>query len=75
VEAARAAGAQLIGVWFDIPLEVCLGRNEARLGSSPGLRREDPDTIRRIHSGLEPPTLDEFDELQRVTLDDEQEPD
>jgi len=75
VEAARAAGAKTVGVWFDIPLDVCLERNDSRLGSSPGLRREDPDTIRRIHAGLEPPAPDEFDELQSITIDDEQEPD
>ena len=67
VEAARATGARSVGVWFDMPLEVCLRRNDIRLGSSPGLRREDPDIIRRIHSGLEPPTLDEVDEIVRVT--------
>ncbi len=66
VNAARAVGARLVAVWFDVPLEECLQRNEGRLGSSPGLRREDPDTIRRIHSGLELPSIEDFDEIQCV---------
>lgn len=72
IRAARAVGAQAVGVWFDVPLEVCLQRNEGRLGSSPGLRREDPETIRRIHTGLEPPTLEEFEQVARITLDHDQ---
>jgi len=67
VSAARAAGAKIVGIWFDVSLEACLRRNESRLGTSPGLRREDPDIVRRIHAGLEPPTLDEFDAVERIT--------
>ncbi|HEY4689324.1 MAG TPA: ATP-binding protein [Anaerolineae bacterium] len=66
VSAARAVGARIVGVWFDVPLEVCLQRNDSRLGSSPGLRREDPETIRRIHVGLELPSIEEFDEIHRI---------
>jgi len=66
VDAARDAKARAVGVWFDVPLEVCLQRNAGRLGSSPGLRREDPDTIRRIHSGLELPSIADFDEVWRI---------
>jgi predicted kinase len=69
VRAARATGAQAIAVWFDVPLDVCLARNATRMGSSPGLRREEPDTIRRIHAGLEPPAPDEFDAIRRVTAE------
>ena len=39
VDAAREVKARVIGVWFDVPLEVCLLRNDGRMGSSPGLRR------------------------------------
>ncbi|MGH2593363.1 MAG: AAA family ATPase [Anaerolineae bacterium] len=70
VNSARAAGARVIGMWFDVPLDVCLQRNEQRIGASPGLRREDPDTLRRIHAGLEPPALDEFDVIQRITAEE-----
>lgn len=70
VAGARARGAKVVGVWFDIPLEVCLSRNDRRLGDSPGLRREDPEVLRRIHAGLEGPTLDEVDEIVRVADDE-----
>lgn len=66
---ARAAGAKTIGVWFDISLDVCLQRNDRRSGTRPGLRREDPETLRRIHAGLEPPGRDEFDEIRRITFE------
>jgi len=67
VDSARAARAQVVGVWFDIPLSVCLQRNDERLGDSPGLRREEPDVLRRIHAGLEPPGADEMDEILLLT--------
>ena len=70
VDAAVAARAKVVGVWFDVPLEECLRRNEQRVGSSPGLRREDPETIRRIHNGLELPSIKEFDEIQRIRHND-----
>lgn len=70
VDAAREAGARTVAVWFDVPLEVCLRRNESRLGSSPGLRREDPETIHRIHTGLELPSIEDFDEVRRIREDE-----
>ena len=69
VSAAQAAGARVIGVWFDTPLEICLQRNAIRIGGSPGMRREDPETIRRIYAGLEPPAKNEFDDAWRITAD------
>jgi len=69
VNAARAAGVRVVGVWFDVPLETCLQRNAGRIGASPGLRREDPETIERICAGLEPPAADEFDDGWRITAD------
>jgi predicted kinase len=68
VERARSAGALAVGVWFDIPLDICMTRNAARLGSQPGMRREEPETLRRIHVGLEPPTPDEVDHVRRITM-------
>ncbi|HLF29033.1 MAG TPA: ATP-binding protein [Anaerolineae bacterium] len=66
VNCARASGAKVVAIWFDIPLAVCLRNNETRLGNSPGLRREDPETIRRIHIGLELPSIEDFDEIWRI---------
>jgi protein phosphatase len=69
VNAARDATARRVAVWFDVPLDVCLQRNEGRLGDSPGLRREDPDTVSRIYAGLELPSIEDFDEIRRIRED------
>ena len=64
--AARALGARLIAVWFDIPLAVSLARNAQKPGGPWGDRRVDEGLIRQLYRELEPPTLGEFDEIVTV---------
>lgn len=65
--AARAQHARLIAVWFDVPLEVSLARNAQRPGGPWGSRAVDEDLIRQLWHALEPPDLDEFDEIVIAT--------
>ena len=59
--AGRRHGARLVAVFFDVPLEVCLRRNEAREGRAKVPRVALFATRKR----LVPPTLDEgFDAVQ-----------
>ncbi len=64
--AARAQHARLIAVWFDVPLAVSLARNAQRPGGPWGERPVDEGMIRQLWRELEPPTLDEFDEIVTV---------
>lgn len=61
----RAAGAEIVGYWFDATAGACLARNRQREG-----RARVPDVaIFATRKILTPPTLDEgFDRLWRVTL-------
>jgi predicted kinase len=61
--AARALGARRVAVWFDVPLETSLARNAQKPGGPWGQRQVDENLIRQLHRELEPPTLDEFDEI------------
>ncbi|NJN85603.1 MAG: AAA family ATPase [Leptolyngbyaceae cyanobacterium SL_7_1] len=62
---ARATGfAELVGIWLDVPLPVCLSRNQQRDRSVPDA------VIQRMHRRLvgAPPSLAEgFDRLIRYT--------
>ncbi len=64
--AARAQAARLLAVWFDVPLAVSLDRNAHRPGGLWGDRVVDADVIRQLWHELEPPGLDEFDEILTV---------
>lgn len=64
--AARAEHARLIAVWFDVPLAVSLARNAQRPGGAWGHRAVDEDLIRQLWRELEPPDLNEFDEIVTV---------
>jgi len=64
--AARAQAARLLAVWFDVPLAVSLARNAQRPGGPWGDRIVDEAVIRRLWRELEPPGLDEFDEILKV---------
>lgn len=64
--AARQQRARLVAVWFDVPLATSLARNAQRPGGPWGDRRVDEGLIRQLWRELEPPDLDEFDEIITV---------
>ena len=66
---ARQHGARVVGVWFDLPLEICLARNAAKPGLTWGDRVVPEDLLRWVWRGFEQPEADEFDEVWRVTAD------
>jgi len=67
VAIARARGARTVAVWFDVPLAVCLQRNDRKPGTQRwGERIVSPDFLRTVYLNLEPPTRSEFDEIQVI---------
>jgi predicted kinase len=68
VATARRFGATLIGVWFDIPLDVCLKRNAARTGTRWGERAVPEEFLLEVARGFEGPMTGEFDEVWRITV-------
>jgi protein phosphatase len=56
-----------VAIWFDVPLEICLQRNAGRNGFTFGDRRMTDDFVRGLADAFEPPALDEFDEIIRVS--------
>lgn len=71
VAVARAAGARVVGVWFDVPLKAALERNRRKPDSEKWGERVVPEpVVRDIHRRLEPPGRDEFDEVWRLTEQD-----
>ncbi len=67
----RARGARLIGYFFDVSTRAAIARNQQRAGRA----RVPPVAVFTTARRLEPPTRDEgFDELYRVTLDEDHGP-
>ncbi len=67
----RACGARLIGYFFDVSTRAAIARNQQRAGRA----RVPPVAVFTTARRLEPPTRDEgFDELYRVTLDEDHGP-
>jgi predicted kinase len=65
---ARAAGARVIAVWFDVPLAVCLARNARKPGGQRWGDRTVPERVLlSVARDFERPTLDEFDEVWRIS--------
>jgi predicted kinase len=64
---ARVQGAWTVAVWLDVPLEVCLERNQRKPGSKLWGERVVPENVLRgVAQGFEPPSRGEFDEVWRV---------
>ena len=59
--------AYLIAVWFDIPLELCLARNDKREGRARVPRQTIEDMFRRYSK----PSKHDFDEVWRVDAEGE----
>ena len=58
---SRRSGARAVAVFFDVPLAVCLRRNEARVGRA----RVPPVALFATRARLVPPSCEEgFDEVQ-----------
>ncbi|MGZ4701283.1 MAG: AAA family ATPase [Ilumatobacteraceae bacterium] len=57
---------QRVGIWFVVPLEVCLQRNAGRDGVAFGDRRMSDEFVRALAEAFEPPGSDEFDEVVTV---------
>ncbi len=69
VAVARERGAKVIGVWFDVPLDVCLMRNRKKPGGPWGDRIVPQATLLGVARGFEKPTLAEFDEIWKVSAE------
>jgi protein phosphatase len=67
VAIARQRGANVVAVWFDVPLDVCLARNRQKPGGLWGDRVVPKETLLGVARGFEKPTVGEFDEVWRVT--------
>ena len=63
---ARRLGAKIIGVWFDVPLAVCLQRNAARPGGGWGDRVVPEEFLIEVAKGFEKPEEGEFDEVWKI---------
>ncbi len=64
IQAARAAGFRVIGVFFDTPVRTSIGRNNHRTDKKP----IPVPAILRTAKQLEKPSLEEgFDEIRNVT--------
>lgn len=63
----RSRGVWVIGVWFEVPLTVCLARNAARAGSSWGDQVVPEAYLREVAAQFEAPTDGEFDEIWRLS--------
>ncbi len=60
-ELAERYAAAVEALWFDVPLETCLARNEARDRQVP------VDALREMAASMEPPSVDEgFSQIRRV---------
>ena len=68
VATTRRFGATLIGVWFDVPLDVCLQRNASRTGRRWGERAVPEAFLLEVARGFEGPEEGEFDEVWRINL-------
>ena len=65
---ARAGGAKVIAVWFDLPLAVCLERNARKPNTRLwGDRIVPREVLLGVAHGFEKPTVGEFDEIWRLT--------
>lgn len=66
VTTVRRFGAILIGVWFDVPLDVCLRRNASRTGTLWGERAVPVEFLLEVARRFEGPGEGEFDEVWKV---------
>jgi len=65
---ARAGGARVLAVWFDVPLAVCLQRNAHKPGGKLwGERMVPQEVLLGVARGFEPPTVGEFDEVWQIS--------
>ena len=62
-----ANNAYMIAVWFDVPLELCLARNDKREGRARVPRQTIEDMFRRYSK----PSKHDFDEVWRVDAEGE----
>ena len=69
IKPARAAGCRIIAVYFDVPAEVCIERDKARLEHGKSVGEE---IVRRYVEVLQAPDHDEgFDEVWVIGPDGE----
>jgi predicted kinase len=62
IRLAKRHGCQIEALYFDVPLEVCLARNQARDRVVP------EEALRKMAALLVPPTTDEgFTRVERIT--------
>jgi predicted kinase len=65
VRLARRFGCELEALFFDVPLEVCMARNQGRDRVVP------EEALRAMALKLVPPSIEEgFDQVQRITPED-----
>jgi predicted kinase len=68
IAVARAHGAKVIAVWFDVPLAVCLQRNARKPGGLRwGERLVPAQVVLGVARDFEEPKVGEFDEVWRLS--------
>ena len=65
-DVVKGIDVRRVGVWFVVPLEVCLQRNAGRNSLTFGNRRMPDDFVHALAEAFEPPGGDEFDEVFTV---------
>jgi uncharacterized protein len=70
LDLARKRNARRVAIWFDLPIEAALARNERKPGGGWGQRVVPQPLLINVWRGFEPPTADEFDEVWKPTLDE-----
>ncbi|HTP06714.1 MAG TPA: ATP-binding protein [Anaerolineae bacterium] len=64
---ARDTRARRVAIWFDVPLDICLQRNDQRSNLTFGDEQVPKDVVRRMADLLQSPGRDEFDGVVKVS--------
>ena len=67
-DVTRGLPVDRVAIWLAVPLAICLEQNSLRSSATYGERPMPEDFVRCLHDLFEPPGLDEFDEVVRVTV-------
>ena len=59
----RRRRARRVAVWFDLPLDAALARNQRKPGGGWGEREVPQALLLNVWRGFEPPSTEEFDEI------------
>lgn len=67
---ARPRRARRVAIWFDLPIEAAIARNERKPGGGWGQRVVPKPLLINVWRGFEPPGAAEFDEVWKPTVEE-----